>query len=174
MGRNTTATLLSSNHSGPSHFPPMWFVIGEFFGGCLLIVLSWISVEVSTWSWYRVLGSIVFGSVLVVGVLGAGIDMSSRNAMNVLTAKARTRKKLFIYGVSFVVLSTSLALGMTWTLASVVDSMRPLGVGFRLATYVMIGIASIALSTFIVTHMLARLSAGTQIIVDRPERSGRQ
>lgn len=135
--------------------PPIWFLAGAYVGVALLIAGSWFTVELSSWSLGRLVGSIVVGSLLIVAILGTAIEISSQTAMSRIERTVGTRARLFGYGVVFTLLSTSLALGLAWGASLVVASLPLAGFSTKVAAYVVSGLASIVLSTAVVMRLLA-------------------
>jgi hypothetical protein len=49
----------------------------------------WFTVELSSWSWGRLIGSVVFGSCLIVGLFGTALEVAGQAAVSYLARSVR-------------------------------------------------------------------------------------
>lgn len=138
--------------------PPTWFLVGAYVATCILIAGSWFAVEFASWSWDRVIGSVILGSALIVAILGTAIEISSQAAMCRVARNVRTGWRLFAYGVAFVFFSIPLALGIWWSSGLVLEALPLAGFRAKAVAYIVAGLVALVLSTAIVMRLLALTS----------------
>lgn len=157
--RSVSQPLTGNGQDSYIVFPAV-FYCGIFIGCAIVVIGVWLLLENSPWTpggIARLVGSSVFGSLLLTGILGTALEITSQKSIACVKKTIRSSGGLFVAGIFMVLLSLPLIVVILSILAFAFDMCQFAALRTKVILFTVAGFISIVLSTLVVVYAIVQI-----------------